>query len=102
MVGEVAALYDHYRATVFLSYFLAVVPLVYIIVYTVGKLLCRTRIMHCCTLMSKLSSDEMQNELVITSEEMRSPHNEDYEPLLAVAREQGNVSTDCSASYGSM
>ena len=103
MVCEVAALYDNYKATIFLSYALAAVPLVYISVYTVGKLFFRTRIMHRCALLFKFSSDEMQNDLVSTShEENKSPANENYEPLLAIASEQGNTSTDCGADYGSV
>ena len=107
MVGEVAALYDHYKATIFLSYALAVVPLVYICVYSVGKLLFRTRIMHRCALLCKFSSDdsEVQIFLVSTSEENKSPTNEESEPLLATAGEQGSLNTDCGAnlhSYGSM
>ena len=107
MVGEVAALYDHYKATIFLSYALAVVPLVYICVYTVGKLLFRMGALHRCELLCKLSNDEVQTNSVISSdhEQRKSPTNEDYEPLVAVAGDQGNVSMDCVAklhSYGSI
>ena len=109
MVAEVAAIYDHYRATIFLSYAIAVLPLVYICVYTVGKLLFRMGIVHRCSLVCEFSSDgrstEVQNDLVSLSEEQHSPTNEDYKPLLAKSDEQGNVSTDCDTnlhSYGSM
>ena len=103
MVGEVAALYDRYKASLFLSYALAVVPLLYICAYTVGKLLFRMGVLHRCALLLKFSSDEMENDLVSTShEENQSPTNENYEPLLALAGEQGNTSTDCGADYGSV
>ena len=102
MVGEVAALYDHYKTTISLSYALVVVPFLYICIYTVGKMLFRTGIMHRCALLCKFSSDKVQSDLVSMSEEKKSPTNEDYDPLLAIAGEQRNMNTDCPANYGSM
>ena len=102
MVGEVAAISGYYKGTMLLSYALAVVPLVYICVYTAGRLLSRMEIIRRCTLLSKFSSDEMQNDLVCMSDEMRSPTNDNCEPLLATAGEQGNVSMDCAGKYGSV
>ena len=100
MVGEVAVMYDHFKATIFLSYALAVVPLLYITLYTVGKLLFPMRIVHHCALLCKFSSDEseVQNYSVTTSEGKKSPTNEESEPLLVIAGEQGNVSIDCGAN----
>ena len=97
-----------YEAYFLLCYILAIVPLVYICTYIIGKLLLQRGVIHRCAVLCKFSSTEVQNDVENMFEEENSPANEECKPLLACADEHGDRYTDfdtfpaCGASNGSM
>ena len=105
-VGDAVAI--GYEASLLLSYILAIVPLVYICTYTIGKLLLQKGVIHRCAVLCKFSSIEVQNDVESMFEEENSPANEECKPLLASVGEHGDRNTDsdtfpaCGASNGSM
>ena len=89
-VGEFLAVYDEKGTrTFFLIDVLAVVPLVYIIVYTSYKLLFQTAVLRCCVPRCKKQIDELHSDFDVDVEREAYIKREEREPLLTTASDLG-------------
>ena len=102
-LAEFVTLFDHRHYTsssVAFKYGLAIVPLVYFIVYTSYKVLSQLGILHHCALCCKNQTDEGRRALSVGDVERETyTDSEEAAPLLATASDYSNIKDEGNTGF---